>query len=60
MFSPVPKRFVVIVVVVVLQDGETPLMRATQKKHTEIVSLLLQKGANVSFADKVRYLNVIV
>lgn len=37
-----------------LQDGETPLIRATQKKHTAIVSLLLEKGASVSVADKVR------
>lgn len=35
-----------------LQDGETPLLRATQKKHTAIVSLLLEKGASVSVADK--------
>lgn len=36
-----------------LQDGETPLLRATQKKHTGIVSLLLEKGASVAVADKV-------
>ena len=35
------------------QDGETPLIRATQKNHTAIVSLLLEKGASVSVADKV-------
>lgn len=43
--------------ILLLQDGETPLLRATQKKHTAIVSLLLEKGASVSVADKVSYLN---
>lgn len=39
-----------------LQDGETPLLRATQKNHTAIVSLLLEKGASVSVADRVSIL----
>lgn len=37
-----------------LQDGETPLIKATKMRNVEIVELLLDKGAKVSAVDKVR------
>lgn len=39
---------------VFLQDGETPLVKATKMRNIEIVELLLDKGAKVSAVDKVR------
>lgn len=35
------------------QDGETPLIKATKMRNIEIVELLLDKGAKVSAVDKV-------
>lgn len=36
-----------------LQDGETPLIKATKMRNVDIVELLLDKGAKVSAVDKV-------
>lgn len=36
-----------------LQDGETPLIKATKMRNIDIVELLLDKGAKVSAVDKV-------
>lgn len=38
---------------VFLKDGETPLLLAVKKKHTQIVSLLLEKKADLSVSNKV-------
>lgn len=37
----------------VLQDGETPLIKATKMRNIEIVELLLDKGAKVAAVDRV-------
>ena len=37
-----------------VQDGETPLIKATKMRNIDIVELLLDKGAKVSAVDKVR------
>ncbi len=36
-----------------LQDGDTPLMRAVRNRFEMIVRLLLDKGAKVAVFDKV-------
>ena len=36
------------------QDGKTPLHMAIVKGHTEVALALIEKGANVDAADKVR------
>ena len=38
------------------QDGHTPLHKAAEKGHTEIASLLIGHGADISSKDKVRIL----
>lgn len=38
-----------------LQEGETPLIKATKMRNIEIVELLLDKGAKVSAVDKVLF-----
>ena len=40
-----------------MQDGITPLHMASQKGHTSIVSLLLDKGATVDLPEKVRMIS---
>ena len=35
------------------KDGDTPLMKAIRTRHTDLVELLLDKGARVSAVDKV-------
>ena len=40
-----------------MQNGITPLFIASQKGHTSVVSLLLDKGAAVDLPDKVRINN---
>ena len=37
-----------------LQDGRTPLHHAAMKGHAEVVSLLLEKGADIQARDEVR------
>ena len=36
-----------------LQDHQTPLHRATMRGHTDIVKILIEKGADVNAKDKV-------
>ena len=36
-----------------LQEGNTPLLRAAQKGHAEIVCFLLENGSNVEEQDNV-------
>ena len=38
------------------QQGHTPLMMATEKEMTDIVKLLLDRGAEISCRDEVNYL----
>ena len=40
--------------IVVIQDGDTALMRASREGHTAIVELLLQHGADVTAKNNVR------
>ena len=35
------------------QDGHTALMRAVKDGHTEVMTQLLEMGANIDCADKV-------
>ena len=37
----------------VLQDGWTPLVRASQNGHLEVVKSLIEAGANVNHTTKV-------
>ena len=37
-----------------LQDGETPLYVASQKGHIELVQILLQKNVDVNISKKVK------
>ena len=39
---------------VMRQDGQTALMKATTNGHTDIVQQLLDRGADVNHADKVK------
>ena len=38
-----------------LQDGKSPLMKASSSGNVEIVKLLLDKGAEVKHQNKVSY-----
>ena len=38
------------------QQGHTPLMMATEKEMTDIVKLLLDRGADSSCTEQVNYL----
>ena len=38
---------------VLTQDGQTALMLASQKGHLEVVTLLLEKGADIHAKDNV-------
>ena len=38
---------------VLLQDGDTPLMREARRGQVKLVQLLLEKGAQVDHQDKV-------
>ena len=40
-----------------MQNGFTPLYGASQKGHTSVVSLLLDKGAAVDLLNKVRMIS---
>ena len=40
--------------IVVIQDGVTVLMKASEEGNTAMVELLLQHGADVNFQNKVR------
>ena len=40
-----------------MQNGFTPLYGASQKGHTSVVSLLLDKGASVDLLNKVRMIS---
>ena len=40
--------------IVVIQNGYTALMRASEKGHTAVVELLLQHGADVNAKGEVR------
>jgi len=35
------------------QLGETPLLKASEKGHTQLVEQILSRGANVNYADNV-------
>lgn len=37
-----------------MQDGFTPLVAASERGHKDIVQMLLDKGADVNKAEKVR------
>ncbi len=45
---------IVLQVVFMIQDGRTPLMAALFSKNFEMVRLLVEMGADVNRADKVR------
>jgi ankyrin repeat protein len=36
-----------------LQDGKSPLKKASSKGHVDVVKALIEAGANVNQADKV-------
>lgn len=38
-----------------LQDGDTPLLKAAANGHADIVRELLKAGANIRFKNKVRH-----
>ena len=40
-----------------MQNGITPLYMASQKRHTSVVSLLLEKGATVDLPNKVKMIS---
>ena len=42
-----------------MQNGFTPLYGASQKGHTSVVSLLLDKGAAVDLPNKVRMISLV-
>ena len=42
-----------------MQDGFTPLYGASQKGHTSVVSLLLDKGAAVDLLNKVKMISLV-
>jgi ankyrin repeat protein len=37
------------------QDGKTALHRAVEKGQTDIITLLLDRGANINIYDQVNY-----
>ena len=43
---------------VFMQDGSTPLYLASQEGHTDVVSVLIDRGATVNFPNQV-YSNII-
>ena len=43
-----------------LQYGQSPLMMALSRRHVKVVSLLLDKGAEVNHLDKVSYSSIVV
>ena len=42
-----------ITIIIIFQDGLTPIFKAAMYGHTETCELLLKHGANVTSADKV-------
>ena len=47
------KRFSMVMMIFVLQDGWSLLMRASSEGHLNVVKSLIEAGANVNQADKV-------
>ena len=43
-----------------LQEEKSPLMVASSEVHVEIVELLLDKGADVNYQDKVSFNSIVV
>ena len=48
-----PYTTVIVIIIICIQDGVTPLGIASQKGHTAIVNALLGSGADPNFATKV-------
>ena len=46
------KRFGIIIIITLLRDGQTALMKASKKGHEIIVTALLDIGGDVNAKDK--------
>ena len=42
-----------VTIIMHIQDGQTALIKASVRNHTEIVRLLIENGANVDLQDEV-------